>query len=241
MNSYQDAFGRAVYDRFMGGRPIEIIERSDGYMDAYPSDYFAEHRKWSKHEKQAIRYARGRVLDIGAGAGRVSLYLQKKGHDVLATDISPLAIKVCRLRGVKKAKVIPIARLSPRLGAFDTIVMYGNNFGLFGSYKGAKRLLRRFHTMTSPHARLIVESNDIYKTKNPDHLAYQRQNRSRGRMSGQIRLRAIYKKSRTPWIDYLMVSPDEMRDILKGTGWKVEKFFRSGDSMYAAVIRKERN
>ncbi len=240
MKICQDGFGRAIYDRFLGVRTIEIIERSDGYMDAYESNYFAEFRKWSRHEKQAIRYACGRVLDVGAGAGRVSLHLQEKGCDVLATDISPLAIKVCKLRGVKKARVIPIMGLSPRLGTFDTIVMYGNNFGLFGSFDRARQLLRRFHLMTSADARLIVESNDIYNTKNHDHLTYQMENRSHGRMSGQIRLRAIYKKSRTPWIDYLMVSPDEMHGILKGTGWSVQRFFASKGSMYTAVIRKEK-
>jgi SAM-dependent methyltransferase len=241
MKPYQDAFGTMLYSGFKGNRTVEIVERGDGYMDAHPSDYFVQHEKWSKHEKQAIRHARGHVLDIGAGAGRVSLHLQKKGCDVLATDISPLAIKVCKLRGIGKAKVIPIMELSPKLGIFDTVVMYGNNFGLFGSYSRARQLLRRFHLMTSPDARLIVESNDIYGTTNPDHLAYQKLNRSQGRMSGQIRLRVLYRKLRTPWFDYLMVSKDEMKDILDGTGWEVERFFDSKSSMYTAVIRKERN
>jgi SAM-dependent methyltransferase len=236
----KDAYGGMLHDRFMGKRTFEIVERSDGLIDAYPSNYFVTYDKWSRHEKQAIRYAKGRVLDIGAGAGRVSLYLQKKGCDVLATDISPLAIKVCKLRGVRKARVIPIMELAPRLGTFDTIVMYGNNFGLFGSFLRAKLLLRRFYRMTSPDARLIVESNDIYKTDNPDHLAYQKANRSRGRMSGQIRLRVRYRRHCTPWFDYLMVSRDEMKDILKSTGWEVERFFRSDSSSYTAVIRKER-
>jgi SAM-dependent methyltransferase len=240
MRAYQDAFGTMLYDCLRGRKvACEIIERSDGLMDAYPSNYFVNYAKWSKHEKQAIRYAKGRVLDVGAGAGRVSLYLQDKGCDVLGIDISPLAVKVCKLRGIRKAKVMSITELSPRLGAFDTIVMYGNNFGLFGDRQRARQLLRRFHVMTSPGARLIVESNDIYKTNNPDHLAYQKSNRSRGRMSGQIRLRVLYRKLRTPWIDYLMVSREEMKDILSGTGWKVQKFFDSDNSMYTAVIRKE--
>ncbi|NQT82293.1 class I SAM-dependent methyltransferase, partial [bacterium] len=79
-----------------------------------------------------MRLARGKVLDIGCGAGRNSLYLQQKGLDVLGIDLSPLAIMVCQLRGFKKARVMSITEVDSRLGTFDTIVMYGNNFGLFG-------------------------------------------------------------------------------------------------------------
>lgn len=241
MKAYPDAFGAWLLSCFRGATSPEIVERSDGYIDAYTGDYFAPYARWPVHQRRAIKYARGRILDIGAGAGRVALYLQRKGCKVLATDISPLAIRVCKLRGVKNARVIPITGLSPRLGNFETIIMYGNNFGLFGSFERARLLLRRFHAMTSPDARLIVESNDVYKTRNPDHLAYQRYNRLSRRMSGQISLRIRYKKIRTPWIDYLMVSREEMQTILKGTGWKVEKFFGSKGPMYAAVIKKEEN
>jgi 2-polyprenyl-3-methyl-5-hydroxy-6-metoxy-1,4-benzoquinol methylase len=53
-------------------------------------------------EKKAIDYAKGRVLDVGCGAGRHILYLQKKGLKVLGIDQSPLAVNMCKLRGAKK-------------------------------------------------------------------------------------------------------------------------------------------
>ena len=43
--------------------------------------------------------------------------------------------------------------------------------------------------MTSPNARIIAETHDIYQTDNPIHLAYQAYNRELGRMSGQLQLR----------------------------------------------------
>ncbi len=43
----------------------------------------------------------------------------------------------------------------------------------------------------------------------------------------------------TPWFDYLYVSKGEMKEILKGSGWRVKKFIDSGDSVYVAVIEKE--
>ncbi|MBU0610090.1 MAG: class I SAM-dependent methyltransferase, partial [Armatimonadetes bacterium] len=229
LTDQQDAYGHILYD-YLHGRPsFEIDERDDGMVawSGGPTDYFAPFADWPAHERQAMDHVHGRVLDIGAGAGRCCLHLQERGHPVLATDNSPLAIRTCRDRGVKHAQVVPITRLSARLGTFDTLLMLGNNFGLFGSFRRARWLLRRFRGFTSPDARLIAESTDPYQTDAPEHLAYHRWNLRRGRMPGQIRLRIRYRTYRTPWFDYLLVSPAEMQEILAGTGWAVQEFIPS--------------
>jgi hypothetical protein len=100
-------------------------------------------------------------------------------------------------------------------------------------------LLRRFKAFARPGAMLIAESLNVYETKDPDHLAYQAANRKRGRMSGQIRLRASYKRFVTPWVDYLMVSPAEMAELIDGTGWRVAAEYRNaGARFYTAVIER---
>src|SRR5437879_13599593 len=110
-----------------------------------------------------MRYAQGKMLDIGCGGGRISLYFQRRGFDVHGIDVSPLAIKVCKLRGLQKARVMSITDVRSRLGMFDTILMIGNNFGLFGTPNRAKRLLRQFYRSTSADALIIAESNDTYR------------------------------------------------------------------------------
>jgi SAM-dependent methyltransferase len=235
----EDAFGQVLWAVYKGEEVFETIERDDGYLDAMNSKaYFTDFNAWSPHEQKAMAYVKGKVLDIGCGAGRHSLYLQKKGCKVLGIDISPLALKVCRLRGLKKAKLASIDDAKFKPDTFGTIIMMGNNFGLFGNFKKAKMLLRRFHRMTSDDALIIASSRDPYKTSNPVHLQYHELNRKRGRMSGQVRIRVRYQKYVGRWFDYLMVSGEEMKEILAGTGWVVSEFLGSEDPCYIAVIKK---
>jgi SAM-dependent methyltransferase len=238
----QDAFGHAVHDYFEEGlqmrRPFETIEREDGFVDTDRLDgYFREFREWLPAERHAMRFARGRVLDIGSGAGRHALYLQGRGLDVLAVDNSPLALEVCRRRGVRNTALRSISGLDSSLGIFDTVLMLGQNFGLLQSHEGARRLLRRLARITSDRGRIITDTNDIYATTLPEHLAYQRMNIDRGRMAGQVRIRVRYKKYTTPWFDYLQVSKVEMEEILGPTDWSVERFLDSGP-VYVAILKK---
>jgi hypothetical protein len=58
--------------------------------------------------------------------------------------------------------------------------------------------------------------------------------------SRQIRIRVRFKKYVTPWFDYLMVSKDELKEILAGTGWRVKKFLDSKRAGYLTIIEKEK-
>jgi SAM-dependent methyltransferase len=234
----QDGYGQMLLAALDGRHTTEIVERDDGFIDASRSKiYLAPFPRWPALHRKAMRFVRGRTLDVGCGGGRVCLHLQQRGQEVVGIDISPGAVEVCRLRGVRDARLCSIDDVDRSLGVFDTIVMLGNNFGLFASAAKAKRLLRRFHRLTSDRGRIVAETRDVYRTEDPAHLAYLKQNRSRGRMGGQIRIRVRYRDHATPWFDYLMVSQEELEDILDGTGWRLERILESDDT-YVAVIGK---
>ncbi|MBI4092545.1 MAG: methyltransferase domain-containing protein [Candidatus Kerfeldbacteria bacterium] len=233
-----DAFGHYLWDFHRKGPVPEIVERDDGYIKGGGLNYFSTYRRWPTYLRRALRLVRGRVLDVGCGAGQHVLYLQSKGFQVIGIDTSPLAVKVSRLRGVRDVRKMSFYTMTFRKRTFDTVVMLGNNFGLFGIPRRMKPLLRSLARITTSRGRIIAECRDPYKTDDPDHLKYHKINRARGRLSGQTRIRVRYRSFVGPWFDYLFVSKHEMKTLLKGTGWRVRTFLGNG-SQYCAVIEKE--
>ncbi len=124
------------------------------------------------------------------------------------------------------------------LGPVDTVVMFGNNFGLFGGKTLAPRMLRKLDGLTSPGARIVAETRDTFSTDRPEHLAYHERNRRKGRMPGQLRIRVRHRMATTPWFDYLIVSPDELRELVAGSGWEVARLIDGEAGMYATVLEK---
>ncbi|MFW5786021.1 MAG: class I SAM-dependent methyltransferase [bacterium] len=223
-----------------GAAPFEIVERDDGYIgfSRGPERYFSPYDQWPQYERDALSFARGRVVDVGCGAGRHSIHLKSQGHAVVPLDNSPGAVEVSRLRGLDEARLAGIQDITAEIGSIDTMLFMGNNFGLFQDRETCRELLGRFHGLTGAAGRIIAESMDPYATKDPDHLQYHRRNRAAGRMGGQLRIRIRFRRIIGPWFDYLLVSRDEMRDLLAGTGWHLERVIEGPGGAFVAIIGK---
>src|SRR5688572_7639475 len=107
----KDLFGKAILDYQTGNAPENLITETsiseeDEMSVAYLFRGFAE---MPKLEQKALQLAKGRVLDVGSGAGSHSLYLQnEKKLEVVSIDISPNAIETCKLRGITDARTIDV-------------------------------------------------------------------------------------------------------------------------------------
>jgi SAM-dependent methyltransferase len=238
-----DAFGMALLDWVRGGTDVEILERDDGFVDAGagPEVYLAPFPEWPEVERRAMRFVRGRVLDVGCGAGRVALHLQDRSMDVTGIDHSPFAIRACRARGLRSVRPMSIDSLATVIAEFDTLVLFGNNFGMFGNPARLRRLLTAWAALAPTGARILAESTNPYLRVPEFHRSYHRANRARGRLPGQVRLRVRYRTAASPWFDWLFLSPAEMRSLLLGTGWEVERFLRETDGpLYVAILRPTR-
>jgi SAM-dependent methyltransferase len=234
----EDAFGQAMLDYYENGGGFEIIERDDGVIRPGPGPaiYFLPRNRWSSVERRAMRFARGRVLDLGCGAGRVALDLQERGLEVVGIDNSPGAVEVCRRRGLRHVELRSYDELDSGMGLFDTFLLLCNSFGIAGTPEGTVSYLHRLAKLGSPRTRLIASCRDPYRTDDPRHLAYHERNRETGRWPGAARFRVRYLEHSTPWIDLLLVSPDETRRLATEAGWGVRKLLDDGDPSYVAVL-----
>jgi SAM-dependent methyltransferase len=199
-----DAFGAALLDWVKGGDVPETIERDDGYVEegAGPDAYLAPFSEWPDGEKQALEHVRGRVADLGCGAGRVARALQQRGFDVVGIDESPLAVLAAGIFGVDEARCAAAGSFHRDIQDFDSIILFGNNFGIFGSPERATRLLTRWARSAKPGTRILAESTSAYGGGAPiTDRGYYRRNKELGLAPGHTRLRIRYHDVTGPWID----------------------------------------
>jgi SAM-dependent methyltransferase len=232
----EDAFGQLLSDFLAGRRVVEVVERDDGFVFTGKPDYYvAPFRSWWPQERRAMRFVRGRVLDLGCGAGRVGVHLQSRGHEVVGIDVSPRAVEIAGDRGLADAR---LGTLESAIGAgerFETILLLGNNLGLLAGERPGRRLLRQLAGVAGERARILAGSFDPYDGASADARRYHQRNRDRGRMGGVERLRVRYRNYATPWYDVLFASRDEVRQLADGTGWTVSRFLDNGAG-YVAVL-----
>ncbi len=235
-----DLFADALWDFYRTGKANLRPEREDGYLGREDiSWYFTRYPQFPKYEKQALKFARGRVLDIGCGAGRHALYLQRRGWRVTAIDASPRIVELARIRGVKDARVANACHALPfDNGQFDTVILFGNNLGICGTVARFRRMLRELDRVTSPRARIIATTRQPSVT-NPKHRRYLRQNLARGRAIGQVRMRLTYKGKRGAWFDLLLLAPTDLMQIAAPAGWELRDVFAEDlERGYAVVMEK---
>jgi len=189
----------------------------------------------------ALGHLRGRVLDVGCGAGRHALYAQEQGHDVTGIDVSPGAIEVSRDRGVEDARECDVADVVETFSSdtFDTVLMLGRNFGLVGTADCAPEILDGLATITTDDGQIIASTADPRAIDDPYHREYHSYNEDRGRLPGALRMRSRYKTHATDWFDYLLAAPETMDNLLAETVWSRAETWTGENGQYVALLAKK--
>ena len=119
---------------------------------------FRSYEDMPEIERKALDMAKGRILDVGAGAGCHSLVLQKRGLDVTAIDISPLSVETMKEREVKKVIEQNFFTLE---GLYDTILMLMNGIGIVGTLERMPEFFRQLDKILAPGGQVLCDSSDI--------------------------------------------------------------------------------
>jgi len=224
-----DVLGQALYDYYAKNSRGKLwIHNKYGPKEQMPvSLYFRKMKDVPELEKVALKNCKGRVLDIGAGAGSHALILQEKAIDITALEISPKAAEVMKLRGVKSIVEKDVFQFEET--GFDTLLLLMNGIGLTGSVNGLKAFLRHAKKLLKPNGQLIFDSSDVayvYEGKLPDSEDYY----------GEIMYQYEYKKQKTDWFTWLYIDKKKLAQIAKEEGWKTEILYEDQFDQYLAKL-----
>ena len=162
----KDLFGKAILDFQTNNAPEDLttettISDEDEMSVAY---LFRSYKEMPALEQKALQLAKGKVLDVGCGAGAHSLYLQnEKNLDVHSIDISSNAVAACTLRGLKNVNLQNILEIDTTTSAnkYDTILLLMNGTGIFGTLKNTAQYLQKLKSLLKPEGQILIDSSDI--------------------------------------------------------------------------------
>lgn len=199
-----DILGKALLDFHQGNYTEDIKTVSSlNEVDDLPLPYlFREFSNMPKIEQRALELCRGKILDIGCGAGSHSLYLQQKGFEIVALDQSVGAIEICQKRGLKNTVNSEI--LSYCEHGYDTLLLLMNGIGLATSLKKLPSFLNHLKGFLTPNGQILLDSSDIiYMFEDdedggfwvPGDRAYY----------GEVQFQMSYKNEKGPVFDWLYI------------------------------------
>ena len=162
-DSQYDVMGQAGLDYLLNGqRDKDIKVWCDiAEDDTLPLHHlFRGYQEMPRLEQMALELSRGRVLDVGAGMGGHSLYLQDKGMDVTALEISPKCSEVISRRGLRQVINCDFFKLSVEHG-FDTILLLMNGIGIVGTIDGFTPFFNKCRDLLNPGGEILLDSSDL--------------------------------------------------------------------------------
>lgn len=229
-----DLFGQAIYDYYSGNYTEDIKTETDiTEEDDLPLPYlFRNYEQMPILEQKALQLAKGKVLDVGCGAGVHALYLQEKGLEVTSIDISEKAIETCKLRGVKKAQVQDIMKME---GKFDTILLLMNGAGMCGRLEKISDFLQKLKSLLTPNGQILTDSSDII------YLFDENEDGSYNipllhRYYGEVNYKISYKGKQTPFFEWMYIDYNTLQNAVIANGLKCELLQEGNHYDYLARI-----
>lgn len=216
-----DPMGAAIRDYQNKGKASRLRVLSSMFdEDEMPvAHLFRTFNQMPRLEQKALSMAKGRVLDIGAGAGCHALVLQEHGLEVKAIDISPLSCEVMKERGVKDAECVNLFNQQLQ-GKYDTLLLLMNGTGIAGKLNRLSMLLNRLKELLAEGGQILIDSSDLkYIYENED-----------GSMDidlnapyyGEVDYQMQYKNVKGEPFDWLYTDPMMLASISKQCGLNCE-------------------
>lgn len=229
--------GQAISD-FHAGHPTEKLIVSSPLFDddEMPvAHLFRSEADMSAIEKHALNLCRGRVLDVGAGAGCHSLALESRGMDVTSLEISALSVETMRQRGLHNVVCgdFFIHRFPHK---FDTLLLLMNGLGICGTLHRLPVMLRRCSDLLAPGGIVVADSCDLRYVFADDDGTFHPEDFDG--YYGELTYCMRYGNIKGEPFSWLYVDEHTLTQVAESCGMQVEIVERGDESDYLAVIRR---
>ena len=232
--SAPDVLGQALLDYHHGKHQATVtVHCSAADDEPLPAAYFFRTLlQMPELERLALDEARGRVLDLGAGAGCHSLELQSRGFAfVKAVDVSAGAAQVMTERGVQVvARHDLYAPLPATELPYDTILLLMNGLGLTGTLDGLDKFLAHARTLLAPGGQILATSSDVrYLYEDEDGALVINLN---GPYYGEVKYTLSYHGKAGEPFPWLFVEAALLNDAAETAGYTAEFLREDEDDQY---------
>jgi SAM-dependent methyltransferase len=181
-------------------------------------------------DRKALALCRGRVLDVGAGAGALALALQDAGAEVTALEILPAAVRVMRARGVRDARLADVHAFAPER-PYDTVLALMNGTAPAGTLAGLPSWLAALTAPTAPDGQIVIDSTDL---RDDDGGS----TRPDGRYVGELQYQLEYDGERGPPFPQLFVDPERLARAARAADLASEVVWSGGGGAYLARLTR---
>lgn len=232
----KDLFGKAILDYQTNNAPEDLItETTISEEDEMSVAYlFRSYDEMPQMEKKALQLAKGKILDVGCGAGSHSLSLQnEKKLAVTSIDISANAIQACTLRGLKDAKVQDVMTLENE--KYDTILLLMNGAGMCGKLKNIPNFLLKLKSLLNPGGQILLDSSDIIYMFDDDEDGG-KWIPSKNEYYGEIVFNISYKGEKEKPFDWMFIDYNTLQNAALDNGFQCELILEGEHYDYLARL-----
>ncbi len=233
----KDPLGRALIDYLNGKHADNItIKSSITEDDVIPVNYlFRDFSQMPKIEQKALLLCDGKLLDVGAGSGSHSLYLQKKSFDVTGLDISENACNCCKQRGVKVIANNDFFSFSPSV-KYDTLLMMMNGIGFTGTVANLDTFFHKAKQLLAPGGQILLDSSDIRYMFEDDEGEKIFASKDNEPYYGEVIYMMEYKGIAGNPFKWLFIDPDLLQKIAKKQGFRCKQIVTGANYDYLAQL-----
>ena len=228
-----DILGQALLAYHRGDTTVSLTVHCNAADDEpLPASYFFRALlQMPDLERLALDECRGRVLDLGAGAGCHSLELQSRGFTVKAVDVSAGAVQVMTERGVQNVARHDLFAARPAAELpYDTILLLMNGLGLAGTLTGLDKFLAHARTLLAPGGQILATSSDVrYLYEDEEGALVFNLN---GPYYGEVEYSLSYKKQKGNSFPWLFVDAALLTDAAEGAGYTADFLGEDEDEQY---------